>query len=104
MPKGSGIATYARNLNHTLRTIGINTQILYGPDQGPGEDALLNEISLFDAPPPPSAMRWASSAWRDFKSLASPLGRRAEPVSLSGALITRHVAQNAPPCDGVWTG
>src|SRR5262249_37188123 len=57
MPQGSGIATYARNLNHALRALGHQTQILYGPAQGPCRDPLLTEIALVDAIPP-SSPQW----------------------------------------------
>ena len=31
MPKGSGIATYGRNLLDTAQAAGFETQVLYGP-------------------------------------------------------------------------
>jgi len=100
--KGSGIATYARNLNAALRNLGFTTEILYGPEQGPGKDNLLNEVTLFDAPPPPSASRRLGEVLANFRSLASPLGRVARRVVSSGAVIRRQVEANAPPCDAVW--
>ena len=49
MPKGSGIATYGRNLIEGLAGIGLETQILYGPQGRMGRNALLNEVALSDA-------------------------------------------------------
>src|SRR5580692_1961431 len=74
MPKGSGVATYGFNLNHSLRELGFETHLLYGPEQGPGKNALVNEMGLFDAPTPPSPSRYLTSLVRSLKSLTSPLG------------------------------
>jgi glycosyltransferase involved in cell wall biosynthesis len=102
MGKGSGIATYARNLNSALRTIGFQTQILYGPEQSLTKDPLLNEISLFDAPSPPSLFRWVSELKRDLWGLRNPLGRTAQSLVSTGEVITRQVEQAAPARDQTW--
>jgi glycosyltransferase involved in cell wall biosynthesis len=102
MPKGSGIATYAHNLNTSVRKLGFNTALLYGPDQDPGGDNLLNEITLFDAHPPPSPVRAARIRLRAMSSMMSPLGRQAQRVLSSGTVITRGIAQHAPECDARW--
>jgi glycosyltransferase involved in cell wall biosynthesis len=102
MPKGSGIATYAYNLNSGIRELGLETHILYGPEQDPGSDNLINEITLFDAPPPPSASRRWLSAIRNLRRASSPSERRAKRVALSGAVITRQIARRAPVCSEVW--
>jgi glycosyltransferase involved in cell wall biosynthesis len=102
MLKGSGIATYVDNLNTSLRKLGFNTAILYGPDQDPGGDSLLNEITLFDAPPSPSPVRAARTRLRAMSTLMSPFGRQARRVFSSGTVITRGIAQHAPECDARW--
>ena len=103
MTKGSGIATYAKNLNNSLQNLKYRTQILYGPEQAAGRDDLLNEVSLFDAPPQPSPLRWLRSLSREVASLGSPLGRKAVRIAPSGHVITDHVAHQAPRCDDVWS-
>jgi glycosyltransferase involved in cell wall biosynthesis len=102
MGKGSGIATYARNLNSTLRSLGYQTQILYGPTQGLTKDPLLNEISLFDAPTPPSLLKWVNEFKRDLWGLRNPLGRTAVGLVSTGEVITRQVEQAAPAHDRTW--
>jgi glycosyltransferase involved in cell wall biosynthesis len=103
LPKGSGIATYAFNLNHCLRNLGHETHIIYGPEQGLSKNNLLNEISLFDVKPPStSALRQAASVARDIWALTSPLGRRATAIRPNGEVITRQVARQAPACDALW--
>jgi glycosyltransferase involved in cell wall biosynthesis len=103
MPRGSGIATYAHNLNTTLREIGHDTALLYGPQQGPGRDALLNEVTLFDAPAPPSGSDVARAILREIGSLTAPFGRSARKVTSSGTVIARQIARNLPVSDGLWS-
>jgi glycosyltransferase involved in cell wall biosynthesis len=103
MPKGSGIATYASNLNTSLRKLGFSTAILYGPDHDPGGDAVLNEITLFDATPPPSSIRAARMRVREMFNLMAPAERRARRVAVSGTVITPEIAHNAPDCDALWS-
>jgi glycosyltransferase involved in cell wall biosynthesis len=101
-PKGTGIATYARNLGAALRRIGFRTEIIYGPESAPGRDNLLNEVVLFDAPPPPSILQQVRGYVREFTSLRSVFGRTAKRIVPTGAVITRQVESAAPPNDGIW--
>jgi len=103
MHKGSGIATYARNLNIEARNLGYDTCLIYGPRQGPSRDDLMNEIALYDAPPPKSRMEWVSASRRSISNLTSAFGRTAKPLrATTKSVITRQVAQNAPAADSIW--
>jgi glycosyltransferase involved in cell wall biosynthesis len=102
MPRGSGIATYARNLNHALRDLGHETQILYGPPQGHSKIPLLNEIALVNAWAPPTK-QWSKLGSYLRKTLP-PFGRTVRRVSRTGFVDTRQVERQVPPCDVVWTG
>jgi glycosyltransferase involved in cell wall biosynthesis len=102
MSKGSGIATYARNLNTALRTLKYETHILYGPEHGLTKDPLLNEIALFDAPSPPSLLKWVTDFKRNLSSLRNPLGRTAIGLVSTGEVITRQVEQASPARDRTW--
>jgi glycosyltransferase involved in cell wall biosynthesis len=102
MAKGTGIATYARNLNAAIRAIGLQSQILFGPEQGLARDPLLREIALVDAPPPPSMITRTAQIWRNLNALSAPLGRVARPVARTGEVVTRQVDRNLPACDGLW--
>lgn len=104
IPKGSGIATYARNLVGAVRSLGYRAGVLYGPEHEPGQDALLNEINLFNAGRPAGAER---SSRLDFarslaRGLFSPLGQRAKVVTRSETVITEQIALQAPACDQTW--
>jgi glycosyltransferase involved in cell wall biosynthesis len=84
LAKGSGIATYARNLTSTLQGLGHQTQILYGPTAKPGSNNLLNEIALFDAKP----VKGDAFARRFARALVSPFGRKAKSVRLTGEIVS----------------
>jgi glycosyltransferase involved in cell wall biosynthesis len=101
MPRGSGIATYAHNLNHALRQLGHETQILYGPPQGHSKVPLLGEIALVNAPAPTSE-QW-SQLGSYLRKAAPAFGRTVRRVSRTGFVDTRQVERNAPPCDVVWS-
>jgi glycosyltransferase involved in cell wall biosynthesis len=101
MREGTGIATYARNLNESVRALGFESQILYGPRQSVARDSLVNEISLVDASqhrPSPRAMQLLRSA----RQLNAPLGRHAHRVERSGEVDTRQVRAQVPDCDRLW--
>ncbi len=85
MPKGSGIATYARNLAAAVTGLGYEAQLLFGPEQAPGGDNLLNEALIFDAPRPPAKegrKRWWPSLSR--RRREDP---RATRITCSGEVI-----------------
>lgn len=75
LAEGSGIATYGRNLLTTLSDLGVQTQVLYGPQSPVSSEQLLNEIALVGPASnggKPTALkrhvrmfraRWGLSAW-----------------------------------------
>jgi glycosyltransferase involved in cell wall biosynthesis len=102
LEKGTGIATYTRNLSEAVTTLGMEAQLLYGPKQGPQRDALLSEIALFDSPPPPSSFQRARSIVRDASSLTAPLGRLAKTIATTGELLASRPASGASSRNLVW--
>jgi glycosyltransferase involved in cell wall biosynthesis len=53
LTRGTGIRTFTLLLDQALRALGHETRHLYGTGAFTGDDALLREISFYDAPPPP---------------------------------------------------
>jgi glycosyltransferase involved in cell wall biosynthesis len=98
MPKGSGIATYGRNLNLALIGLGYETQIVYGPPGKIGRNPLLNEVALNDAPGaskgPPILKRFAATA-------TSVFGRTAVKIVNSGVVLPSPASQRVK-ADIVW--
>lgn len=98
LSKGSGIATYARNLNDSLRSLGHETQILYSAPRKASRSALLNEVALVDAPAPGKRF----DPFRALQAWAPPGTRRAWPVTPSGEVLTRQLASRFPPAAMYW--
>jgi glycosyltransferase involved in cell wall biosynthesis len=101
MPRGTGIATYGRNLNKVVRGLGRETDLIYGPEGLAGAKSGLAEVSLFDAP----ASRRRGLIWplRQGLGLVSAFrGRTAVPINSDGDVITDHIARQAPPADRLW--
>lgn len=100
MRKGTGIATYARNLNSCIRELGDETHILYGPRSGLGRVGLLNEVALVDAQKKP---HFLTEAVRGLgQELTMPFGRAPKHLVRTGEVDTRQVEHNVPPSDGLW--
>lgn len=95
LPKGSGIATYARRLTEALSAMGHRPQILYGPSGGLGANKLLNEVALYDAHKSP-LLPLRRRFWRASLSFR---GARARPVEPTGEIIGRPTDMRA---DAIW--
>ncbi|PYE34789.1 glycosyltransferase involved in cell wall biosynthesis [Rhizobium sp. PP-F2F-G38] len=91
LEKGTGIATYARNLSGHLSELGYPIDLLYGVRASVGKNALLSEVGFFD----PSTR--ALKPTEVIKRLAtSPLGTTARQVPITGKVIARHVPGGLP--------
>ncbi len=100
LPKGSGIATYGRNLVHALNTTGRLTSILYGPAADQTSNIAANTAALADGPPPRSRVN-KRSRWR--RTLTSRFGRTAEFIPLSDLVIWSNENGGRPPINGAWS-
>src|ERR1700723_283816 len=97
MPRGSGIATYARNLQSNLGALGHETQILFSSSQDEDSTNLMREVTLLDA----EAMAPSNKVRAVIRSLARPPPLQAWPVERTGEVITREIESRYPPCDRV---
>ncbi len=98
LAKGTGIATYGRNLLTNLNTMGMRTQILYGPNAAISKRPLLNEIALTDAYAPkvkPLARLWETSTAR--------FGRPAAAIVPSEDVIWPAKGGGSPAVSAFWT-
>jgi glycosyltransferase involved in cell wall biosynthesis len=85
---GTGIATYARTLNATLRSLGHATEVVVGTQvKMATDDPLLHEVTFFDA------RAWNRSRTQRLAALArhavigSPLGICARALRLDGTVL-----------------
>jgi glycosyltransferase involved in cell wall biosynthesis len=101
LEKGTGVATYARNLSYCLHDLGCNVGALYGGREAPGVNSLLKEIAFFDtnAGLPPKWLIWLrnlkerSVAWNGFA---------AEEINVSGTVIYDAYKARLPYFDSLW--
>ena len=100
MPKGSGIATYGRNLLEAAEGVGIDTQVLYGPASGRQASNVLNEALLVDARRPALQDNRRRRVQRFQQTLLSRFGRTAYPIVPSGEVIWPSGTQ--PPAKHLW--
>jgi glycosyltransferase involved in cell wall biosynthesis len=89
LPKGSGIATYARSTLSAISSLGLKREILHGPLGPAGKDALLNEVLAGDA------------RWR-LKTLTEPLSNRRIQAALARFGRTAHRVE--PTGEVLWPG
>ena len=102
LPKGTGIATYGRNLLDTAQSAGFDTQILYGPNTKKHKDNSLNETALIDFQRPPSANGLKNKTKRMIHTRASALGREAYAITPSDDIIWPAKNGGRPAAASYW--
>lgn len=98
MPRGSGIATYARNLQSNLKAMGHQTQILFSSTQDEDATDLMREVTLLDA----GGVAGSNRVRAMIRSLARPPRLQAWPIERTGEVIARDIEDRYPPCDRTW--
>ena len=99
LAKGSGIATYGRNLLTNAREIGLGTQVLYGPPVPRRASNVVNETALTEADKPPKKLKKLERFRRTFMSR---FGHAAWPIQPSGEVIWPSRAGGRPDADSYW--
>jgi glycosyltransferase involved in cell wall biosynthesis len=100
LEKGTGVATYGRNLSHTLKDLGASVDILYGAPIKAKHDDLLKEVMFFDAPP--MEIHRVLKTIRRLRALGFRNRHRAFQIPVTGAVITQGVASRLPKFDKLW--
>lgn len=101
LEKGTGVATYGRNLTYCLHEMGHEVHVLYGKEAAPGKARLMQEIAFFDD----SAGASGGSFGRTVRGIRAALRtrpRQARPVILSGAVIYNQFLGRLPYFDRLW--
>lgn len=97
LEKGTGVATYARNLAHEVGQLGHRTSVLYGDRLPSPRNPLLREIAFFDGD---GGSR--RRPLRDIAGIVSPRPSLAEEIEVSGRVITRQFAARLPHHDTLY--
>jgi glycosyltransferase involved in cell wall biosynthesis len=99
LEKGTGVATYARNLTFALRDLACDVGVLYGGRFGASDDPLLQEVLFFDSELPTG--RWWHSRCPIDKVLA-PTWNTAFEVPVTGTVIADPFVSSLPHYDSIW--
>ncbi len=101
LEKGTGVATYGRNLSYCLGDLGHEVHVLYGRPGAPGKTGLMQEIAFFDE----NAGRSDGTFGRIRRGIGgslNPRARLAREVTLSGAVIYDQFRSRLPHFDSLW--
>ncbi len=99
LAKGSGIATYGRNLLSTFGSLGFDGQVLYGPQARRSANNVVNETALVDPERPRGKLKKFD---RFLRTLTSRAGRTVWPITPSDEVIWPSRGGGRPPVTGFW--
>lgn len=100
LERGTGVATYARNLSYELKALGHQVSVLYGNGAAPSREALLREIAFFDSSGG-ERNRLLEILDQAHRAVLGPLGHFATEVPISGKVITRTFSARMPAYDHI---
>ncbi len=101
LEKGTGVATYGRNLSYCLRDLGQEVHVLYGRPSGPVKIGLMQEIAFFDEQAGLNDGR-IQRIRRGVGTILSRRPRLAREVTLSGAVIYDQFRPRLPHFNHLW--
>ncbi len=98
LEKGTGVATYARNLSYALHEGGHHVDVLYGTRAAPGSSTLMKEIGFFDSNAgTPHRFLAAIRQMRD--AAQAPFGYYATCVPTTGLVVLNGFRSRLPYYD-----
>ena len=100
LEKGTGVATYARNLSYALRDLACDVGILYGGRFNASDDPLLQEVLFFDSES--STSRWWGRAQQRIHKVLTPTSSTAFEVPVTGTVIADPFLSKLPHYDSIW--
>jgi glycosyltransferase involved in cell wall biosynthesis len=101
LEKGTGVATYARNLSYEIANLGHEVDVLYGNQASATRDELLREIYFFDSSVD-ERLKWLEMLDRAYQALQGPLAAGARPIPVTGKVITRTFQSRLPKFDRLY--
>ena len=101
LERGTGVATYARNLSFRLGALGAEVGVLYGQRVAKSKDPILREITFFDPrPPAPPGFPLIRNIRQIGRLLA---GEQALEVPVEGQVIRDQLESRLPHFDRLWS-
>jgi len=101
LEKGTGVATYARNLSYCLHDLGYEVDVLYGSRASPGHTDLMKEIAFFDTNAGDSP-RWLQILRNVRDVVLAPYGYAGTKVPITGTVIADHFKSRLPYFDRIY--
>lgn len=101
LEKGTGVATYARNLSHCLHDMGYQVEVLYGSRAVPGQSDLMKEIAFFDANAG-NIPKWLVLLRSLKEIMTAPFGYEATKVPITGIVIKDTFKSRLPYYDFIY--
>jgi glycosyltransferase involved in cell wall biosynthesis len=100
LERGTGVATYARNLSYSIRDLGHRVGVLYGNKPSAKMSPAMREIAFFDTYQP--RIPPLAQAWRDvLNAVRARRGFAAIPVPMTGLVIADAFAARLPYFDAI---
>ena len=100
LERGTGVATYGRNLSYCLRDLGYHVDVLYGNRAAPGHSELMHEIAFFDVNAGDIPL-WLQRLRTLREASVAPFGYEARRVPVTGTVITDTFKSRLPYFDAI---
>lgn len=97
LEKGTGVATYARNLSLELTKLGHKVDLLYGVRSSVGKNPLMSEVNFFD-----SIRRPLRTSEVVKTMIKSPMGLEARQVPITGKVVAKNPVRVLPEHDRIF--
>ena len=101
LEKGTGVATYARNLSYEIANLGHEVDVLYGNRASATRNDLLREIYFFDSSVD-ERIRWLEILDQAYQAIQGPLTFKAKQIPVTGKVITRTFQSRLPKFDRLY--
>ena len=101
LEKGTGVATYARNLSYQIGALGHEVDVLYGKRASATRDDLLREIYFFDESED-ERIRLLELIELAHQAVQGPFTFRAKQVPITGKVVTRTFDARLPHFDRIY--
>jgi len=101
LEKGTGVATYARNLSYSIHDLDYQVDILYGSRAAPDQSDLMKEIAFFDNNAG-DIPKWLKALRATKEVCYAPFGFPATQVPITGAVISETFKSRMPYYDKIW--
>ncbi len=101
LEKGTGVATYARNLSYEISNLGHEVDVLYGNNASATRNDLLREIYFFDSSVD-ERIKWLEILDQAYQALQGPLAFKARQIPVTGRVVTRTFQSRLPKFDRLY--